>query len=434
MPQVKDPFLPELLIQLRKILNFTYMWGQRRDLPAECEAARQRAILLNHRRYLRLTPAYRQLADSQNISEEADVTALVNTLAFPADVFKSYKRAWLEARDFASMTSWLRTVYTSEIRTDSTGIDSIAAWIRRLQMEEIFVTCSSGTSGRLSFVPRDRLTFQWMRTTGTYYHHPVWKRDTNGRYPEFDCLVLGSRGTDTGIQGAGTGIAAMAKRSHFLLEADITADFVFAMSRGERDGLNAPADSFARSLEFLQECIAAERRVLIFGAPFQVKAFCERAAAQFGQLRLPSGSILVSGGGWKAFTGYSISRSDLQNLIEDALAISRDRVIDTYSSAELNCVFMSCTAGRYHIPPLIEPVVLDEALTGVPGREGSGILAFLDPFALSYPGFLITGDYGHLSSESCECGLKGWSIAGEIRRAANQEIKGCGAVMASVSA
>src|SRR5262245_47515713 len=99
MPRVEDPFLSELLVQLRKLLNSTRLWAQGGDLPDDCEAPRRKAILLNHRRYLRLVPVYRQLADNQNLSDEVDLTTLANALVFPADIFKSYKWEWLETKD-----------------------------------------------------------------------------------------------------------------------------------------------------------------------------------------------------------------------------------------------------------------------------------------------------------------------------------------------
>jgi hypothetical protein len=79
-------------------------------------------------------------------------------------------------------------------------------------------------------------------------------------------------------------------------------------------------------------------------------------------------------------------------------------------------------------------VVLDEALMGSVGTQGDGLLGFLDPFAMSYPGFVITGDVARLRRGSCPCGLAGWFIDREIQRAPGREVKGCGGVLASVTA
>jgi hypothetical protein len=57
----------------------------------------------------------------------------------------------------------------------------------------------------------------------------------------------------------------------------------------------------------------------------------------------------------------------------------------------------------------------------------------MDPFAVSYPGFLITGDAVQSTYRPCECGLAGESLL-SVGRAAGAEIKGCGGIMATVSA
>ena len=91
----------------------------------------------------------------------------------------------------------------------------------------------------------------------------------------------------------------------------------------------------------------------------------------------------------------------------------------------------TCSHGRYHVPPLIQPILLDDALDWVEDGEGEGILGFFDPFAGSYPGFLITGDQGKLTFEPCPCGLAGWSVRGEIVRAAGYEPRGCAQALAA---
>jgi hypothetical protein len=144
------------------------------------------------------------------------------------------------------------------------------------------------------------------------------------------------------------------------------------------------------------------------------------------------GSTLVTGGGWKSFQGDALSRKELTRLVLATLGIESAHCIDVYSTSELNCHFRTCRQGHYHIPPLIEPVVLDEALSGTPGESGSGMLAFLDPFALSYAGFVITGDVGTLRHGRCECGLPGPVLEGEVLRAPGMEIRGCGGVLESI--
>ena len=143
---------------------------------------------------------------------------------------------------------------------------------------------------------------------------------------------------------------------------------------------------------------------------------------------------MVTGGGWKSFSGQKISRRELLRLVEAALGIAPQSVSDTYGNSEINCVLVSCSEFKYHIPPLIEAVALDKAFFGAVDREGRGRIGFLDPFALSYPGFIITGDTGRLVRSKCSCGLQGPAFEGEINRVEGEPVRGCGGVMAKLPA
>ncbi|HZH13070.1 MAG TPA: hypothetical protein VE057_01775 [Archangium sp.] len=433
----EDSRLPELLPLLEQLLAATREWARGGEPGPDTEDLRRRALLLNHARYTALIPAYRHLAEEQGLEGEAGLEALVQELMFSDGLFKSYQVEWVEQGDFTAMTDWLGSIFAREPRIDAREVRDLHAWRERLKRHEVFLTTSSGTSGRPSFVPRDRRTLDALRYNGSAYPHPVWPMGPGG-LQHFACLVLGPRGRGLGLQAAGSGLARMAVRSHYLDDTELTLN-AFQRPGGEgsgRPGAPEAAQDAAheRALEFLQQCTAEALPVLVFGPPFRLRQACERIAARGAPLPLTPHSIVVSGGGWKSFGGQKISQTQLLELIEVTLGIPRQRVIDTYSTAELNCVFMSCAEHRHHIPPLVEPVVLDEALTGTPGAEGQGMLGVLDPFALSYPGFILTGDQVCLTREPCACGLTGWSLVGDIERAPGQTVRGCGGALASVLA
>ena len=109
-------------------------------------------------------------------------------------------------------------------------------------------------------------------------------------------------------------------------------------------------------------------------------------------------------------------------------------IFEGYSMTELNVSLMRCAGGRYHIPPLVQAVVYDAALMPMSGKDLTGTFGYLDPFATSYPGFIITGDQIHLANEKCSCGRIGPAIVGEIGRAPGREVKGCGGIMSAMKA
>jgi hypothetical protein len=91
------------------------------------------------------------------------------------------------------------------------------------------------------------------------------------------------------------------------------------------------------------------------------------------------------------------------------------------------------------VPPHLETIILDDALEPAKGgRNGegddvTGILGVMDPFAVSYPGFLVTGDDVRKTTAQCPCGLPGDTFL-KVGRAAGAEVKGCGGIMATVNA
>jgi hypothetical protein len=400
-------------------------WAHGAELPPEVEETRHAAVRAAHLRYVRHVPAYRDVAESCGAAGPADLELIACDLMF-SGLFKSYDPERLRAGDYAAMTEWLRSVSTGVPELELTGVGGPSAWRERLRQAGIFLSFSSGTSGRMSFVPRDRDTFRALVGNSASYADPSLP------LAGFDCLVLGPRGDGVGLLDAGNGLARASRRSHFLFAEELSADAVSGgapLARGQdRDAADEAAAAFVRA------AIADAHPLLVFGAPFQVRGFAERVLARFGRLAAPEGSVLVTGGGWKSFAGEKLSRPELLRLAGEALGLAPERCIDSYSTAEINAALASCREGRYHVPPLMEAVVLDEALQGAPGRPGKGLLGFLDPFAMSYPGFVITGDRAALGRGRSGCGRSGTFLDGEIERAPGAEIRGCGGLLGSMLA
>ena len=154
-----------------------------------------------------------------------------------------------------------------------------------------------------------------------------------------------------------------------------------------------------------------------------------------GAPALREGSVVTLGGGWKSFEGQRVDRPALCALIEAALGVPAARVLEAYAMVELNTPLMRCGDGRYHVPPILEPYLFDEALLPLAaGADVTGTFGFMDPTATSYPSFLVTGDEVRLMREACPCGLVGPTLLGEVRRAPGHEVRGCGGILATVRA
>jgi hypothetical protein len=120
-------------------------------------------------------------------------------------------------------------------------------------------------------------------------------------------------------------------------------------------------------------------------------------------------------------------------MITNSLNILPEMILEGYSMTETSVLTMRCKYGRFHIPPIIEPVIFDDALNPLEGDDVRGTFGFMDALATSHPGFIISSDYVHMVNSECPCGLHGPAIL-EIGRLPGAEVKGCGGIMGSFSA
>jgi long-chain-fatty-acid---luciferin-component ligase len=139
--------------------------------------------------------------------------------------------------------------------------------------------------------------------------------------------------------------------------------------------------------------------------------------------------FLVTGGGWKAFTGEQVDREVFMTACMQGFGLPRPaQVRDAYNMVELNTVILECELGVKHIPPWLVVEALDPGtLAPVPPGE-MGLLAFWDPLPKSYPGFIVSDDFGVTEQSGCRCGRSGRTMDYR-RRVAKVEGRGCALTM-----
>jgi len=427
--------------------DVTQLWVKGEEWEEEkAKGLREEAVLLNHKRYFRSIPAYRALAEDAGVDEDVTELEVIKTdLMFATDIFKSYDPALIDEGDWQQMTVWLRTVYGGDLPGDYTDIKGLGEWIERLAAVELNIMTSSGTSGQYSFVPRDMNTRMGLMMNPALVFQPFFARVLEN-ISEYDAAIMNFKGGSAGVQVASNSIASIVQHAYCLYDMEMPADAVRILQRGPR---NAEEEKFLEEfgrvmttekelryevmLDNIRASVTNGQKILMQSACYQLKELCTKALQQ-GGVPLPEGSILLFGGGWKTFEGEKMAKAELLDLVEGAFGLKGESAVEGYSMIEMNTMMTCCSEARFHIPPLMEPIVFDEDLTPKPGAGHTGIFGFLDPFALSYPGFLISGDEINLWQGECHCGRNGYAIDGEIQRVAGKEVKGCGGIMASVKA
>jgi acyl-protein synthetase LuxE len=409
---------------------------------ADATRRRHRAIALCHAHYRASIPAYRRLCAEMGVDDDATLAVLAERCTVTDDLFKSYDPAWLALSDFAALSSWLQGVCAEPVPAGAASARDVDDWLERLDGGGLRVLYSSGTGGKLSFVPRGDASWDAYRANGpSYLMHRVQALGLD--LSEMEGAVLGFRGGRMGIQRAGAELSRYLPRVHYLYDTELRAEMLRplltarapAAVEAARAALSSGhEDAYRALLGALRHATERGRAVWLFGAPYQVKQLCALALAA-GALPLRPGSVVTLGGGWKSFEDERIDRPALLAMIEAALGVPPARALEAYAMVELNTPLMRCEAERYHVPPILEPWVFDEALQPVPAEDDvTGIVGFMDPTATSYPAFVVTGDEGRLLRERCPCGLVGPALVGEIRRAAGREVRGCGGILATARA
>lgn len=457
-----------------QLIKTAQAWALRWEFDLE-EAARlrRRALLANHAHYLEDIAVYRRFAQGEGIQQLDEVDTIQQRLMFPDDLFKSYNQVWLDEKNFARMNEWLSEIYHRCVEVDVRDVTSIDAWIERLGASGIRLVYSSGTSGNFSFVPRDKANWDLFRMASTAYILPLLMANKLGTplqrlltragcrllsphafvsashrmgARDYDAVFLDFSQGHTGNQTLEQELAPFFRKCHFLYQTGLSPSLLRLASRGprteeERSQLmslqdlvaNHKDDNYGRVIESLRGSTAEGQKVFIFGTTYQYKELCEAIAEHGETVRLKEGSLVLFGGGWKSFTGQRIARDQLIAMMSNALGLPEESILEGYSMTEINAFMLRCEHGRFHIPPFIEPVIFNEALIPISGNDMRGIFGFLDPFAIAYPGFIISGDEVHFVYGECACGLVGAAVT-EIGRAAAREVKGCGGIMASLAA
>ena len=356
----------------------------------------------------------------------------------PDSFFKDYP----EGKGFLN---WLDNVYTGntpmpKFRTEKPDYDDV---IERFNKKGISIMFTSGTSGRFSFIPRDkgswdRLKYNAMRSV---FELMDWNPNDN-----VILLIPNPRLTNLTIASL-FGIAFdlyKPENIHVALEdMKITTQYL-RMQRAEAIGIKEKIKAKAisklspivlkrsdnRIINLLENLEKEGKRVNIAGPPFWLNRIMDRMIKDGRKVKLPDSQVLT-GGGWKAEEDKRTPEETFREKVENVLGIPQDRFHDVYAMSECSSVFLSCEGHFKHVPPTIVPLVLDENLNSI-GYNKFGRFAFIDPIPVSYPGFIITGDKVKLIEHCPVCDRKGPVLDIEVSRLPGVEGRGCAAVMADL--
>lgn len=123
------------------------------------------------------------------------------------------------------------------------------------------------------------------------------------------------------------------------------------------------------------------------------------------KVKLPQGSKLAIGGGWKQFYAEKIEKQAFYDLVYEVLGIEEKNIIEFFSAVEHPILYTDCKCHHFHIP-VYSRVMIRDVDTLEPLEEGKmGLINLITPMIDSMPLLsVMTDDLGIIHTEKCACG------------------------------
>lgn len=144
--------------------------------------------------------------------------------------------------------------------------------------------------------------------------------------------------------------------------------------------------------------------------------------------KLPAGSKIMLGGGWKQFYKEQVDKREMYALAEKILGVSEENIIETYGAAEHPILYCDCARHHFHIP-IYSRVIIRDVNTLKPVPNGRiGLVNLITPMVRATPILsVMTDDLGILhDADECGCGVNSPYLE-IIGRAGFTDIKTCAA-------
>lgn len=397
-------------------------------------------------------PVLARFADANGLKEVGSLEdgAL---LLFPHTLYKSYPLSAIEKNRFDVLTRWLGSLTVVDLSAvEATPCESLDDWVIALDTKsEVRLKHSSGTTGKLSFIPANTAE---SRTAAIYF-----LRKLQGFGDEPDASLDGVVGLPVISLAARKGAMAASRQVDVIVEhlyngdeskiyslnpGRVSADLLSlggrlegAAAKGELGKLQLAPGLLARRDEFIRqqadqgammrrfyERIEAElkgQRVIVSGI---LTALVDTSVQglDWGYERMFSPDTLLSvAGGTKG----RVLPPDYKEQVERFTGAPFP-LVGFGQSEGVATVARMCPQGYYHVGPNIIAYLLDPVTGELLPRTGTqkGRYGFIDLAArLRWGGFLtsdeVTIHWG--DTQPCTCGRKGAYTEPDIRRYSESE-------------
>lgn len=148
--------------------------------------------------------------------------------------------------------------------------------------------------------------------------------------------------------------------------------------------------------------------VRFMGFPSYLYFVLQKMEEQKISVKLPKGSKILLGGGWKQFYTEQVDKQTLYQLAEKILGVKESEVIEFFGAVEHPILYCDCPRHHFHVP-VYSRVAIRDVDTLKPVKMGEvGLVNLITPMTLATPILsIMTDDLGVLhDGKECGCGIK----------------------------
>ncbi len=145
--------------------------------------------------------------------------------------------------------------------------------------------------------------------------------------------------------------------------------------------------------------------VRMMGFPFHAYWLLSQMREEGIRLKLPKGSLIAFGGGWKQHAAQKVDKETMYQLIYEVLGIKEDHCLEFFGAVEHPILYCACSKHHFHIP-IYSRVVIRDVDTLEPVPDGTpGLVNLITPMIHSAPLVSIMTDDLGILHHGCACGI-----------------------------
>lgn len=258
--------------------------------------------------------------------------------------------------------------------------------------KQLIKATSSGTSGTMSRIGFDFPSLyagkNMVLRVGKYHH--LWSlKPTN-------YIVFGYQPTkknETAVSKTAYGFTFFAPAASRAFALEMT-DSGYALS-------------WERVLKALEKCARSPFPMRTIGFPAYTYFLLRDMKDKGIRYKMPKGSLVTLGGGWKQFYAEKVEKEAFYSLVEEVLGIDEQHIIEFFGAVEHPILYTDCRCHHFHVP-VYSRVIIRNPVDFSPVKNGQvGLVNLLTPMVRSAPLLsVMTDDLGVLHDEPCPCGVE----------------------------